>query len=92
MVSNSRNKIHQTWSIDFSQALYSGDRPGVVPACANNFPFEISALGVALVRDSGALMVGQFFRRRRDAAEAALTASAGIGIAAVSSIADASMR
>ena len=55
-------------------------------------PFEISALGVALVRDSGALMVGQYFRRRRDAAEAALTASAGIGIAAVSCLADASMR
>ena len=49
-------------------------------------------MGVALVRDSGALMVGQYFRRRRDVAEAALTASAGIGIAAVSWIADASIR
>ena len=58
----------------------------------SNFSFAISALGVALVRDSGALMVGQYFRRRRDAAEAALTASAGIGIAAVSCIADATMR
>ena len=47
---------------------------------------------MALVRDSGSLMVGQYFRRRRDAVEAALTASAGIGIAAVSWIVDASMR
>ena len=53
---------------------------------------SLAALGVALVRDSGALMVGQYFRRRRDAAEAALTASAGLGIAAVSWAADASMR
>lgn len=46
--------------------------------------FFFSALGVGMVRDSGSLMVGQYFRKKRGFVEMLLTASTGIGIATMS--------
>jgi hypothetical protein len=52
----------------------------------------VSGLGVGLLRDSGTLMVGQYFRRNRDLAEMFLSASGGIGIAAMAAISEKNIR
>ena len=44
------------------------------------------AVGVGMVRDSGTLMLGQYFRKRRDLVEMCLVASSGVGIAGMSAI------
>ncbi len=41
------------------------------------------ALGSAMIRESGSMMVGQYFKKRREAAEAVLVASSGVGVAAM---------
>ena len=43
-----------------------------------------SGLGVAMTKDPATLMVGQYFKRKRDIMEIALTSATGIGLAAIS--------
>ncbi len=38
------------------------------------------ALGVCMIRDSGTVMLGQYFKRRRELVELFLTSSSGFGI------------
>ncbi len=45
------------------------------------FGFENKGIGVGLTRDTATLMVGQYFKRRREAVEIALVGSSGIGLA-----------
>lgn len=45
------------------------------------FGLENIGIGVGLTRDTATLMVGQYFKRRREAVEIALVGSSGIGLA-----------
>jgi len=45
-----------------------------------------------MVRDSGSLMVGQYFKKRREVVEVVMCASSGLGVAAVASLADLFLR
>ena len=45
-----------------------------------------------MLRESGSLMVGQYFKRRRVAVEAALASADGVGLAAVASATDALLK
>lgn len=49
----------------------------------NQFIFQSidTGIGVGLTRDTATLMVGQYFKRRREAVEIALVGSSGIGLA-----------
>lgn len=42
---------------------------------------KFSGIGVGLTRDTATLMVGQYFKRRREAVEVALVGSSGVGLA-----------
>ena len=50
----------------------------------SNKKVPFTGLGVAMTKDPATLMVGQYFKRKRDIMEIALTAATGIGLAAVS--------
>lgn len=43
-----------------------------------------SGLGVAMTKDPATLMVGQYFKRKRDVMEIGLTSATGIGMASMS--------
>jgi len=49
-------------------------------------------VGVGMIRDPATLMVGQYFKRRRDLVEVFLVASAGVGMALMSAFIQLSMR
>jgi len=40
-----------------------------------------TGIGVGLTRDTATLMVGQYFKRRREAVEIALVGASGVGLA-----------
>ena len=50
----------------------------------SNMKVPFSGLGVAMTKDPATLMVGQYFKRKRDIMEIALTSATGIGLAAIS--------
>ena len=45
-----------------------------------------------MIRESGSIMVGQYFRKRRDGAEAATAAAQGAGMAAMAALVDKAVR
>ena len=47
------------------------------------FPFE--GVGVGMARDTSTLMVGQYFKKRRELVEIFLVSSSGVGVATMSS-------
>ena len=49
-----------------------------------NKKVPFTGLGVAMTKDPATLMVGQYFKRKRDIVEIALTAATGIGLASLS--------
>lgn len=53
-----------------------------VASLCTNFPCVIFAagVGVGLTRDASGLMVGQYFKRRRDFVESVLVSASGMGI------------
>ena len=50
----------------------------------SNKKVPFTGLGVAMTKDPATLMVGQYFKRKRDIVEIALTAATGIGLASLS--------
>lgn len=52
-----------------------------VPFSVLAFQSIRTGIGVGLTRDTATLMVGQYFKRRREAVEIALVGSSGIGLA-----------
>ena len=50
----------------------------------SNFLFEIAGLGVGMARDPAALMVGQYFKRKRELVEIVLVSGSGLGITIMS--------
>ena len=55
---------------------------GVIDICiANSWPIcALSGVGVGLAREAATLMVGQYFKRRREVVEVMLVASSGLGV------------
>ena len=43
-------------------------------------------VGVGMIRDTAALMVGQYFKRRREAVEVVVVAASGVGVAVMSAL------
>ncbi len=54
--------------------------------------FFFLALGVGMLRESGSIMVGQYFKKRRELVETLLCASSGLGAAAMAICVDAITR
>ena len=52
----------------------------------------IAGIGVGLTRDTATLMVGQYFKRRREAVEIALVGSSGIGLAVMTAFLHTTLR
>ena len=52
----------------------------------------LTGLGVALTRDAATLMVGQYFKRRRELVEIFLVSSSGLGISLMGELIQNSLR
>ena len=46
--------------------------------------YDISGVGVGMARDPAALMVGQYFKRKRELVEIILVSGSGLGITTMS--------
>ena len=51
-----------------------------------------SGLGVGMTRDSSALMVGQYFKRRRELVEIFVVSGSGLGVTVMSSFVNGTVR
>lgn len=49
-------------------------------------------IGVGLTRDTATLMVGQYFKRRREMVEIALVGASGVGLAAMAAFLHTTLR
>lgn len=79
--------LFSSFATQFHQLIISlGLIQGKVSNCLMILKVVMAGIGVSFTRDSASLMLGQYFKRRREMVEMFIVSSPGIGIVIISKL------